>query len=486
MASANVAGKVIFTSGAVSVKYSDNSTIAVAKGLVLNSGDTIETQEGRVQFSLIDGAKVSLQPNSIYKINRYEFSGKEDGTEYAFTELIKGGLRTISGWIGHKNPQRYQLKTAVATIGIRGTEFTVNLNGDKLLMTTNQGSVDVCNSAGCLNATAGTSIAVNGVGSKPKFSHTQAVSRANQPDSKSSLLSNNENEKSEPEIANTQKNEGFPNPVGAASSNKPVFAAADTVAGTGLPKVVQNAAEEIAGKNIANYDGNGIVATLMKTNCACGVDDVFKADFETNALARPVEIESKSSSLEISPLTFDAINSGQDGIISWGRSAGSFDAGTGDEPIEWLDYIVGAKPSPGQLNNLTWTYHVFASTAPMLVNGVGVSSAVGAVNSTTGYLNFNFGTGLYNYSLNVKTAGETFQLLGNGVSLDKNNPNFAASGMITSLGATCAVSGSCYQALHDGGNLIQGAFFGKQGNRAGMQYGFTVPIGSVYGSAVLK
>ncbi len=66
--------------------------------------------------------KVSLQPETIYKINQYSFSGEEDGSEYALTELmIKGGLRTISGLIGHKNRERYQPTTPAATIGIRGS-----------------------------------------------------------------------------------------------------------------------------------------------------------------------------------------------------------------------------------------------------------------------------------------------------------------------------------------------------------------------------
>jgi len=107
---ANAAGTIIFKLGTVQVRHADSSVTEASKGLTLSAGDTIETQDGRVQFSLVDGGKVSLQPHSVYKIHKYAFSGKEDGSEYAFTELIKGGLRTISGLIGHKNPERYQLK----------------------------------------------------------------------------------------------------------------------------------------------------------------------------------------------------------------------------------------------------------------------------------------------------------------------------------------------------------------------------------------
>ena len=329
-------------------------------------------------------------------------------------------------------------------------------------MTTNQGSVEVCNSGGCLIADAGMSIAVGGPGQKPKFSHTQATSRANQPGTQSTAV---------------------------VESAKPVFAAADIVGDNGLPNVINDSANNIIsnGSSLTAYQGKGMAATLMKTGCACGIDDAFEAGLKLDGLRRPAEIENSNvPTVIISTLTFDALNSSSDGVVSWGRASGSFENGVVDEPVEWMDYIVGLRPAPGQLNKLSGTYHVFASTAPMLVDTSGVSAAIGAVNSTTGSLSFDFNTSSYSYNLNVQTVGENYLLSGSGASLDKNNPNFAASGTVTSLGTTCAVSGSCYQALHDGGNLVQGAFFGKQGNRAGMQYGFTAPSGAIYGSTVLK
>lgn len=198
------AGTVTFTTGDASIVRADKSVVKAAKNDAVNAGDTIETKNGRLQLSLIDGGKVSLQPNTIYKINKYEFSGKEDGSEYAFTELLKGGMRTISGLIGHKNRERYQLKTAVATIGIRGTEFTVNFNNNQLLMTTNHGSVDVCNAGGCLNAMTGQSITVSGFGAAPKPSNKAAEAAAAAP----------------------------------ATSNKVAFSASDTVTDSGVPIVI--------------------------------------------------------------------------------------------------------------------------------------------------------------------------------------------------------------------------------------------------------
>ena len=69
IAFANV-GTIIFKTGDASVTHADNASVPAEKNLALLAGDTIETRDGRVQFSLIDGGKVSLQPNSIFKINK--------------------------------------------------------------------------------------------------------------------------------------------------------------------------------------------------------------------------------------------------------------------------------------------------------------------------------------------------------------------------------------------------------------------------------
>ncbi len=436
---AQSAGIVTFKTGDVSITHADKTVKQAAKNDALNAGDTIETKDGRLQLSLIDGGKVSLQPNTIYKINKYEFSGKEDGTEYGFTELIKGGLRTISGLIGHKNRERYQLKTAVATIGIRGTEFTVNFNDNNLLMTTNHGSVDVCNENGCLNAMTGESIEVAGTGAAPKPSGKKAKAAAAPP-----------------------------------ASSKAVFAVSDVITEDGLPALVANQA-------LANFDGSASVVSVMKTSCGCGFDGIYNTNVTTDALSRPTSMALGSS---ISLTGFSSYNT--DGIVAWGRANGEFSTYVFSplEKIIWQDYIIGRTPNPTQLTNLSGTYNVFASTAPMLLSG-GVSTTVGSANTATGSFAFNFASSVYNYNLNIQTVGNDFNLSGSGSALNPSNPSFQTGGTVT--GAGCG-GGTCSPALQGGAHLVQGAFLGTNGERIGLQYGFnsTNLNGAVYGSAVLK
>ena len=46
-------------------------------------------------------------------------------TDGALMSVLKGGLRSITGVIGRQNRERYRIKTATVTIGVRGTDFEI-------------------------------------------------------------------------------------------------------------------------------------------------------------------------------------------------------------------------------------------------------------------------------------------------------------------------------------------------------------------------
>ena len=60
----------------------------------------------------------------------------------------------------------YQVTTSVATIGIRGTEYTIQY-GQSIAGTVGEGQIDVCNGAGCLSVTNGESYYVQNDAIKP-------------------------------------------------------------------------------------------------------------------------------------------------------------------------------------------------------------------------------------------------------------------------------------------------------------------------------
>ena len=118
-----VAGNVQFVIGDVKLINRAGETKALQKGADINEGDRIVTADGAsAQIRMVDGGFIAVRPNTDMGFDTYRYSGKEDGTENAIVSLVQGGFRTITGIIGRTNKQNYMVKTATATIGIRGTD----------------------------------------------------------------------------------------------------------------------------------------------------------------------------------------------------------------------------------------------------------------------------------------------------------------------------------------------------------------------------
>lgn len=160
------AARVDFSVGNVTATGSNGQSRTLGKGAQIEQGDTVNTNGGRAQLRFTDGAYVSLQPESQFRIDQYQFNGKTDGSEKGLFSLLKGGLRTITGLVGRTNKANYQVRTVVATIGIRGTEYTIQY-GQSITGTVGEGEIEVCNGAGCLSVTNGESYYVQSQEVKP-------------------------------------------------------------------------------------------------------------------------------------------------------------------------------------------------------------------------------------------------------------------------------------------------------------------------------
>ena len=179
----------LFAAAAATVEFIWGTAYAVSisaekrdleKGSPVHVGDRVVSETARVQLRFTDGGFVSLSPNSEFRVNAYSYSGKPDGRERVAMELIRGGLRTISGLIGKANRSKYEMKTNVATIGIRGTEYTV-VYGKSVSGTVSAGAIAVCNSGGCLDVIHGQSYYIADENTKPVFISKAALLSPRQP-----------------------------------------------------------------------------------------------------------------------------------------------------------------------------------------------------------------------------------------------------------------------------------------------------------------
>jgi hypothetical protein len=124
-AAAQAVGRVLIAAGEVTATRAGR-TVALASGSELENGDLVATGEASsAQLRFNDETVVALRDRSRFHIADYRFTGADDGVSQAAFNLLKGGLRTITGLIGRARPERYRLRTPLATVGVRGTAYSL-------------------------------------------------------------------------------------------------------------------------------------------------------------------------------------------------------------------------------------------------------------------------------------------------------------------------------------------------------------------------
>jgi hypothetical protein len=180
------AATVQFASGNPVAVSASGQSRTLTKGTQLDSGETVNTNNGRVQLRFTDGAYVSLQPQSEFRIDDYRYDGKTDGSERGFFSLLRGGLRTITGLVGRTNKKNYQVTTSVATIGIRGTEYTIAYT-NSITGTVGEGEINVCTGTGCVPFGSGQSFIVTDANSRPQLTYQKTDLPPTAPDNPTGL-----------------------------------------------------------------------------------------------------------------------------------------------------------------------------------------------------------------------------------------------------------------------------------------------------------
>lgn len=121
------AGRVVYSRGTATAATAGGEVRGLQVDSDVYEGDTISTDPGSyVRLKYSDGATMLLRPSTRLQVAKYDNTG-DPQTDGALLNLVKGGFRTVTGAIGRENRDAYQVNTPIATIGIRGTDYTVLL-----------------------------------------------------------------------------------------------------------------------------------------------------------------------------------------------------------------------------------------------------------------------------------------------------------------------------------------------------------------------
>ncbi len=161
--------KIVALQGQVNVFNQDKRRLAVGDA-VFNTEKLVSGDNSYAQLLFVDGSSVTLQAKSSLGISDFKFdqTGYEDVSIFS---LIEGGLRFVTGLIGKKDRTAFRLNTSVATIGIRGTDFSINCIGNcssgGIVTYVSEGSISHENSAGKYIAGEGDYTTITSSGSSP-------------------------------------------------------------------------------------------------------------------------------------------------------------------------------------------------------------------------------------------------------------------------------------------------------------------------------
>jgi len=91
------------------------------------SYDKVETANGRMGITFIDETQIRLTENSKVLIDEFIFDPNPDKSKMALT-FAKGTARFVTGKLNKVRKKNIKIRTSSATIGIRGTDFTITVD----------------------------------------------------------------------------------------------------------------------------------------------------------------------------------------------------------------------------------------------------------------------------------------------------------------------------------------------------------------------
>jgi hypothetical protein len=120
-------GAVSQLSGTLSVKKPDGTVRILSKQSEIRAGDTLSTErDSYAQIRFADGGQITLKPSTAVRLDQFRFAQDKPQEDAFAVRLLKGGLRAVTGGLGKRNPDKVEMSTETATVGIRGTTFSVD------------------------------------------------------------------------------------------------------------------------------------------------------------------------------------------------------------------------------------------------------------------------------------------------------------------------------------------------------------------------
>ena len=120
-------GLIKVSKGAVQIERG-GARVPAAVGAGLRASDVIVTgADGSAGITFTDNSLVSVGPNSVFAIEKYSFDSTTHAGQFEGS-LRQGRLAAVSGKMVKQSPESMKIRTPSAVMGVRGTEFVVQVD----------------------------------------------------------------------------------------------------------------------------------------------------------------------------------------------------------------------------------------------------------------------------------------------------------------------------------------------------------------------
>jgi len=118
-------GQIMALKGKVKIKRDKKLFLAFNGMNILEKDEIITASNTRTQIILKDETIITIGSNSSFSFKKFHFDNRKNSILKMHAK--RGFFRSITGKIGKLAPQRFTVETSSATIGIRGTDFSVRI-----------------------------------------------------------------------------------------------------------------------------------------------------------------------------------------------------------------------------------------------------------------------------------------------------------------------------------------------------------------------
>ena len=120
-------GEVILQEGNTKVQRKAGGEVDSKKQLEILSYDTVKTGQGKTAIQFVDDTRVDVTAHSKLLIDEFVYD-PNNKTGKLSIKASAGTIRYASGQIAKNSQQNVKIETPTATIGVRGTDFTMTID----------------------------------------------------------------------------------------------------------------------------------------------------------------------------------------------------------------------------------------------------------------------------------------------------------------------------------------------------------------------